>query len=974
MRHCGWWAIGVLLLSISSGVGAEGEGRRGLGSKSNREIGDKSSGSVLDSVKGFFGVGSGKDGKKVASGTVPSKIAVMPAGGDGDEEERGDITDAIHNHLGTSQFRLLKQQQIQDRLKVLEMRTNAAVDRSNRKEVAKSLRADGLLLVNVDSIDEVFVATYAHYKIAVTCELYSLKEDAIIWDYSADAIERGGGLSLNPIGIIANVATSAELLTPTGRQQVMDQLAREIAKAIPQPKGNRVVLPRIEIATSNAHTGPFKAGDEFKVSMVAESGLDAQFSITGRDPVALQEDESGQYAGDYLVRRGDDLEESIVEIRVVRPEDGSERNWRLPGRIGIDTAKPAALGELSTRADREGLWLSWRSVEDDGTAIQYNLERANTQTGGVEALARVAINTYLDRDAEPGVTYIYRVTPVDAAGNEGGHGTANTSMVAPGPTLLSDTALSTGRWSAVGSPYLLSGRVTLRPGSELTVEAGTLVELAPGTVFDVGGRLYIEGSEPSPVLFYGDGYEIRVGGFDSSDRGWRHLKLEGSEATLRLERAALHVVNSSWHRLNVILGSGSRLEMSRSMIANSDIAVSIDGGQLVLDNSEITQSRVAVDVARVSRRPAVHGVAGRLSNNGIHIRTSVPLKVAGVALQEDSLDAAAARLEGPVTIDWRSLGEAGNLERARLAQDWRSVVPPLQRQEWKKAIAALDSMKGDAVAEDLLTVLEWITGKKRPRRDTSVSEFLVPVREELLKGTSVKVWLQEVRIPRNNKLLGSDVVILKQARKSFSGAYLQEHFQHKRRTGEYVRAARFHLHEAIINSRVGYRSKQGLTDSVWICHVINRKLLEHKLAMAGLVDRAKPDFVLAVAIDGDDSHALRNRLFRMLDQQNITFMDLSDLRSRQRVETARAQRADLLLTGRIAYVESNSSLADSLKVIDVDISIKLEGLRRGNIIRNYHHSARTTAFKKRQGLNKAVTQGLQSIRKELFTDLFSHTG
>ena len=972
-RHCSRGAVAALLWSMSAGVGAANEGGGERDGRSGREVAGRPSGSVIDSVKGFLGVGSSKDGR-VAGARVPLKIAVMPAGGEGNDEERVDIADAIHNHLGTSRFRVLKQQQIQDRLKILEMRTGSVTSKANRKELAKALRADGLLLTNVDKIERVFAGTYAHYEIAVTCELYSAKEDKIIWNYSADAIEREGGLSLNPIGIIANVATSADLLTPTGRQQVMDQLAREIARAIPQPKGNRVVMPRIEIATSNAHTGPFQTGDEFKVSMVAESGLDAEFRIIGRDSVTLQEDESGQYAGGYVVRPGDDLEASLVEIRAIRPEDGTERHWRLPGRIAIDTAKPAALGELSARADREGLWLSWTAVEDGGTDVHYNVERANTQTGEVEILAKVPINTYLDREAEPGVTYIYKVTPVDAAGNEGGHGTAKSSIIAPGPTILSDAALSSGRWSALGSPYMLSGRITLRPGSELTVEAGTLVEFAPGTVFDVGGRLYIEGDESSPVLFQGDGYAIRLGGFDSPDRGWRNLKLEGSESTLRLERAALQVAKSSWHGLSVSLGSGSRLDMSRSTIANSDIAVRIDGGQLVLDNSEITQSRIGVDIAKVSRRPAVHGVAGRLSHNGIHIRTSAPLEVAGVALQEDSLDAALAKLEGPVTIDWQSLGETGNLEKKRFSRNWHRVVPLLQQQEWKSAVAALESMKGDAIGKDLLTVLQWTTGKKRPRRDTVVSEFLVPVREEMLKATPMRVWLQEVRVPGNNKLLSSEAVLLKQARKAFSGAYLREHFQHRRRTKEYIRATRFPLHEAIISSRVGHRKKEGLTDSVWICHVIDGKLLEHKLAMAGLVAREKPNFVLAVAIDGDESHALRDRLFRMLDQQNITFMDLSNLRSRQRMETAREQRADLMLTGRMAYVESSSSLADSLKVIDVDISIKLEGLKRGNILGNYHHSARTTAFKKRQGLKKAVTQSLQSIRSKLFADLFSHTG
>ena len=409
------------------------------------------------------------------------------------------------------------------------------------------------------------------------------------------------------------------------------------------------------------------------------------------------------------------------------------------------------------------------------------------------------------------------------------------------------------------------------------------------------------------------------------------------------------------------------------MIANATTAVYIDGGQLYLDNSQIMRSRTGIDVASVLQQPAVSGVSSRLSNNQIHIRTSSPLTVAGVALDESSLDAALAKLKGPVTIDWQSLSRADNLALAQLAQGWQDLVPLLQKQQWHKALEALRRMKQDDIGNDMMTVLQWMTGTERPRADGSLSNFLLPVVDEFLQGTPVTIWLQKMQIPSDNKLLNNDVVILRQAYNVFSGAYLSEHFRHKRRTGEFAGATRLPLHEAVISSQVGYRTKEGLMDTVWVSHLINQKLLDHQLTVAGLLERGKPDFILAVAIDGDDNQTLKSNLFRLFDQHNITFMDLSDLNSPQRIKAAKKQKADLLLSARMLSTEGTSSLSDSLKIVEVDIDIKLEDLEHGNIISNYHRATTTTAFKKRQGLQKAVAQSLQSIKGPLLADLFSHT-
>ena len=972
MRTSCWGLLTTLLLSLALPPAwgeSLGGGATPAAGATNKSIKD-----FADSVKGAFGFVKKKAGGKLGVKDVPASIAVLPAVGEGDEDERRDVTDAIHNNLGTSQFALLKPHQIQRRLKILEVHTGIPYVQTEPARLAEALQVDGLLLITIDEVSRIYAGAYAHYEIGATLRLYSLKDDRIIWSHTDSSIERDGGVSLDPVGMIVNAVTSAGLLSSEAtRLQVVDQLARKFSQAIPQPAGNKSRPPYIQFAMSNALEGPFRVGDELRVVMQAEAELAAQFTFAGHNPVELNEEKPGEYAGRYVVRPGDELDESIVEIQAIRPKDKATRFWRLAGRISFDTQKPASLEELHAQPGREGLRLKWQLLQDGGSDILYRLERAHADTGRFEVLSEemIHVNTYLDRSVEHGMAYIYKVTPVDAAGNRGRSATVAATLVRPGPTPVKGDVLASARWSSFGSPYKLSGRVALGPAAELTLEPGTVLEFAPETEFLVDGRLYVEGNESEPVMFSGDEYKIRLNISIPPDQPWRNLKQNGTGVELIVERGQLRVEQSDLNGLSIFIGNGGLLEMSQSVISNTDTAVRIDGGQLYLDDSELMHNRTAIDVERVRQQPAVDGRESRLIHNQIHIRTTPPLTIAGIAVAEEGLDAALAKLAGPVTIDWQSLSGADNLELAWMERLWQDVIPLLRKQQWGDALEILRGMKSDR--SDMTTLLQWMTKKKRPSAGSSVTDFLLPVRDALLIGTPLTIWPHKIQIPGDNRLSSSDVVVLEKSLSSFTRAYLIEHFNRKRRTDAFVKATRLPLHKAIVSSQVGHRHQQGLVSTVWIFHVINSKLLRHQLAVAGLLERQRANFVLAVAIDGTDDQILKGKLFHLLDQQNIPFVDLSDLQARQRIRKATEHKADLLLSARMMSSESTSTLAESIKVIDLDMSLKLEELKYGRTIRSYHRETRATAFKKRQGLQKAVVKSLQSLKTPLLADLLSYS-
>ena len=165
----------------------------------------------------------------------------------------------------------------------------------------------------------------------------------------------------------------------------------------------------------------------------------------------MMEEKPGEYAGRYVVGSGDELDDSIVEI-----QDNP------PARQGQTTMAPARTNQLRY-AEARGGGKSDRSGRSRRNAAQvearltitepiftYRVERADVQTGKFTDLADAAINTYLDPSTEPGMTYVYRIAAVDAAGNSGGSASVTTTAVRPGPTLVSGDILSLRR---IGPPW-----------------------------------------------------------------------------------------------------------------------------------------------------------------------------------------------------------------------------------------------------------------------------------------------------------------------------------------------------------------------------------------------------------------------------------------------------------------------------------------------------------------------------------------
>ena len=254
-----------------------------------------------------------------------------------------------------------------------------------------------------------------------------------------------------------------------------------------------------------------------------------------------------------------------------------------------------------------------------------------------------------------------------------------TALVKPGPTPVSGTLHTQQYWSALGSPYQISGELVIGPAAELSVEPGTIIEFAPDSQLKSAGAI-----EPARAGTFQHRHQRRqfcdrAAQHSNSSLPWQQVKLSAQNATLHLHQASLELQDSKLTGLDIRVNNGSHLHLNNTSLSGHKTAVLIDGGQLQLHNSLINSSPLAIKVDSIRSQPVISATESRLAYNEQYIHSKQSLQVAGISFADTDYEAVIAKLQGPVQIDWQSLDAENNLELAWLAGRWEKLSPHIQK-------------------------------------------------------------------------------------------------------------------------------------------------------------------------------------------------------------------------------------------------------------------------------------------------------
>ena len=169
---------------------------------------------------------------------------------------------------------------------------------------------------------------YSQVSVGAEIKMYDTKTGNFLWSGKNVVRKHEGGISTNPIGIIATVIATAMNVRDIQLLRANDDLFRDMVKTIPVPHIAEMLRPPvITLLTQDSKGLPKKAGDEIKVVIQGTPKMQAYFDIGGyKKNIDMQEVEPGGYYGVYKVVPGDNIEKAIV-TGYLRDDAGNTAQW-----------------------------------------------------------------------------------------------------------------------------------------------------------------------------------------------------------------------------------------------------------------------------------------------------------------------------------------------------------------------------------------------------------------------------------------------------------------------------------------------------------------------------------------------------------------------------------------------------------------------------------------------------------------------
>ena len=219
---------------------------------------------------------------------------------------------------------------------------------------------------------------------------------------------------------------------------------------------------------------------------------------------------------------------------------------------------------------------------DAGAA--YLFYRGATGTGAWDQIAQLTSSDIAASDNFGASVGISGMNLIVAATGESGKGAA----YALGLGTAVSGSITTQTWTENGSPYRVTGAVSVPTGNTLTIQEGVIVLFDSDVPFDIQGSLMTAGTEADPVVFeIGSASEwggIRISGGDSSAIVHTVIKDGDADGTLPLSYGGGLYAS----------GSGTRVLVQNSTITNNDASLSGAGiavresATLYVEASEVT--------------------------------------------------------------------------------------------------------------------------------------------------------------------------------------------------------------------------------------------------------------------------------------------------------------------------------------------------------------------------------------------------
>ncbi|MDQ1278328.1 MAG: hypothetical protein QG555_1370 [Thermodesulfobacteriota bacterium] len=425
----------------------------------------------------------------------PRTVAVLPFT-DLSRSQQGTqaVRRGFYNHFSSTTFRDMELWRVDDLLKKAGLTDAAMINRTPAKDLGKILGTDAIVYGEISNFDKIFAVVYSQVSVGAKLRMYDARTGELLWTGEHVARIHEGGISTNPIGLVATIIATAMNVRDIQLLRACHELFRGMVLTIPAPTiAEAKRPPAITILVQDTKNLPKKAGDEIRVVIQGTPKLQASFDIGEfKKHIDMQEqpNEPGVYLGVYRVVPGDNVRKAVI-TGYLADDAGNTSQWvDAVGSVTLKTTPPDKPKSVRLVGRNAAVLLSWERSADPDLA-GYRVYRSRTPLSGYQEIARTEVTEFRDEKLANGQTYYYQLSAVDLAGNESDRAAGTGIPVAPGPTPVAGIIEKDTAWYAGASPYIIENTVIIKDQATLTIEAGTEVRSR-------GPALIVEGGLVAP--------------------------------------------------------------------------------------------------------------------------------------------------------------------------------------------------------------------------------------------------------------------------------------------------------------------------------------------------------------------------------------------------------------------------------------------------------------------------------------------